>query len=170
MTERAKVTRRECDPPRSIHKWSMLQAKQKVSIKIENVNVAKPVSMVFIPRARLAMGEGYNDIAADVLNTEWRIVGRKVCILERTGHRDGLEVAVVHLHLRSREIGGVQPHHRMGLCDCASFVDGPFFGVVHFNDRIGRIDAWVPAGNGAILCDEEEDRWLPGLGCEHLGE
>jgi hypothetical protein len=48
MSERAKVTGSERDSPGSIEKWPMLQAKQKVSVKVEDVNVTQPRTMVLV--------------------------------------------------------------------------------------------------------------------------
>jgi hypothetical protein len=40
--------------------------------------------------------------------------------------------------------------------------------VIPFDDRTGRVDTFIPAGNGAVLCRKENDRRLPGLYSEGI--
>jgi hypothetical protein len=56
----------------------VLQAQQEASVEVENVNVAQPVTMIFILRTRRTMGEGHNNVAAYVLNAK-----RHVFLLRR---------------------------------------------------------------------------------------
>jgi hypothetical protein len=57
MAKCAKVTECESYAPRGIQSRSVLQAQQEASVEVENVNVAQPVTMIFILLTRGAMAE-----------------------------------------------------------------------------------------------------------------
>ena len=87
----------------------MLQAHQQVPVRIEDADSAQARSMIFIFGAGIALGEGDDDIAADILNSEGNEIRWEGRVLKTLFSKHALKAAVVDFDISGFEVGGVDP-------------------------------------------------------------
>src|SRR5215469_2350114 len=94
--------------------------------RIENADVAKSNSVIFIPAPRSAVSEGDNEISADILDIERRPTGGKTGQAEHGSFAriDAGHVRVPHLHVSRLEICYVQEGTRADTGKRTPFVNG----------------------------------------------
>src|SRR5512133_3976874 len=113
--------------------------------------------MVLIRGAGIAIGERDNEVAADVLNIERRVVIGKAGDLERVFVDlalvvavDAMKPAVKDLDATALEICGIEPRAIVRLSNGYTLVDR-LLRAIHFQDGIRTIHVWVPRGNGSVF-------------------
>src|SRR6266851_1042683 len=100
--------------------------------------------------------------AADVLNVEGGKAARKSLVFEGIYAREhALEVGVIDFDFGGAEIRDVEKFLAVDFADGRAFVDRTVgtasVGIVDFQNSISGVDAGVPAGDGAILGDKDEN-------------
>src|SRR5579883_2266756 len=68
-----------------------------------------------------------------------------------------LKVSIKHFDGAKAEIGGIKECSISIRCNSQSFVDSPQtdIGPIHREDGMGRINLWIPARDGAVLCSKK---------------
>src|SRR5437867_315974 len=130
---------------------------------------------VIMPRGVL-LGVSDEESAADVLNIERSEAARNSFSFERLFTKGyWLEIGVIDFDAGLAEIGDVQEAVSVDLPARCAFIDGAIgpalFGVVDFQDGVdgrrrrarGEVGAGIPAGDGTVFRDKDENGGLAGL-------
>src|SRR6185437_12542767 len=72
LAEMAEISGGHCDAPRRVQPRTVLEFHEQMAATIEFVDKAQPSAIHFI-RPTTLLSEADKDIAADILNTEWRV-------------------------------------------------------------------------------------------------
>src|SRR2546425_6227779 len=153
----------------------MLKMADMLASGSENFDEPKTVtSDVIMPRGVL-LGISDEESAANVLNIERSEAVRNFFGFERLftkGYR--LEIGVIDFDAGLAEIGDVQEAVSVDLPARCAFIDGAIgpalFGVVDFQDGVdgrrrrarGEVGAGIPAGDGTVFRDKDENGGLAG--------
>src|ERR1022692_3705162 len=153
MADPTEAPRRQSSPPGRVEEWTMLQPQQESSRNIEHVNEAQSSAVVLIPGAWLPVPECDYDVAAHVLNPKGSVIRGKIGIEETAGHAHMMEFSVKNIDAATLEVARVKPRTLRGGRERDSFIDRAT-GVIHFDDRTGRIRVGIPAGNRTVFGGE----------------
>src|SRR5581483_4828776 len=122
--------------------------------------------------ARSFLGEGDDQVSADVLDPEWceSLSAATVVIIitgiqfQRAFQR---KRTVEHIYAPSQKIRRVQENAVVGLRERAALVYG-LASQFHLEHRV-RIDIWIPCRNCAVLGAEDKNSGLAWADLEALG-
>ncbi len=162
MREFAEVARRKCRAPGCVEPVSVLQAAQQPPSGIVHTNKTEPRTVVFIVAPRCPMSKRHDQVSTDVLNVEGGPVhvetgkAESVIILRM----QPVKAAVEDFDPARLKVGSVKSSTAIYLGNRAAFVNGLASAVLE-NHRVG-IHGGIPAGDGAILSHEQEERLRSG--------
>src|SRR5262249_48646144 len=157
--------RRDGDAPWRFEVVARDQALQQVAARVEDVHEAGAVVALVRRRLVVDLGVGGVQLAAQVLDVEWRVAVRHVRVAEGAGQRCRLVLRVENGDAVVAEIGGVQVVGGADLADRQPGERRAGHGRGYVRHHRGRRKARVPAGNLARLRGEDE----PGRGRRAAG-
>src|SRR5579883_3410085 len=162
IAEGSGVRRGKCHSPGRVEATTRNQAAVEISIRVEHID--KPMSNAanVIMLLSILQGERNKQVIPDGLNPEWSVTLMEDAtdegqfpVSERT-HQ--LKVSIKHFDGAKAEIGGIKECSISIRCNSQSFVDSPQtdIGPIHREDGMGRINLWIPARDGAVLCSKKK--------------
>ena len=159
--EGAEARRRLDHRPRGVQRASGGETLDEVAVHVEDVHQAQAGALrlvVEVGRLRVR----HVELAADLRDVEWRVVGRQARIDEVAGQRHLVEITIVDVDRAGVEVRHVEVRRRGGACDRRARV----LGIREAGDlnRVRRIDERIPGGDGACLGHEDEDRARRAIG------
>ena len=105
MREDPEIVRRQSDAPRRVQEIAVLQAEKELSIGIEDGDIAEAWAVLFVVARRFFLSKGHDQIAAHILDVEWRVTSRNPAIVKRSRRKGNrFEETVEHINCAGLEI------------------------------------------------------------------
>src|ERR1700730_2664962 len=164
VTEFAKGSRSQSKSPGSVEKETAFQTSDALALWVENTDPAETVTAYGIVFGGVLLCVGYVNVWSDGLHVEWsEIFGHLIVIESVVVKMDGMEGGVKDLDMTAAEVGGQDKFFAADFHDTRALVDRTIFcirflRIVHGGDRAKKVCAGLPAGDGAVFGNINEDR------------